>query len=216
MKLVSGRKKVVIMKMRKMLVGIALILAFVVLACSRSGEVLTMEEATRRAMPTPLPTLDPNQFIDGAIEVGAEATLTGRQFLVNILDNPNGAIVAGESRGTTVVVQQSVQADDGILWYQVLSSSGQIGWVKAENLEAKEAPGGIAVGDTFTLTGKLFLVNILEEPSPVGKIIGGVARGEVVTVVQVTSVDGKFWYQVDTSGGIGWVSEDNVQAEEGS
>lgn len=202
------------MKMRKMFVGIALVLAFAVLACSRSGEVLTVEEATRRAMPTPLPTLDPEAISEGAIEIGGEATLIGQQFLVNILDNPNGGIVAGESRGTTVVVQQSVAAEDGI-WYQVVTSSGQLGWVRAENLEGKEVPGGLAIGDTFTITGKLFLVNILEEPSPVGKIVGGVARGEIVTIVQVTQVDGTFWYQIDTSAGTGWVSEENILDEDG-
>lgn len=202
------------MKMHKMFFGIALVLAFTVLACSRSGEVLTVEEATRRAMPTPLPTLDPEAVSEGSIAIGGEATLTGRQFLVNILDNPNGGIVAGESRGTTVVVQQSVVAEDGI-WYQVVTSSGQLGWVRAENLEGKEVPGGLAVGDTFTITGQRFLVNILEEPSPVGKIVGGVARGEIVTVVQVTQVDGKFWYQVSASAGTGWVSEENVLDEEG-
>ncbi len=200
------------MKMRKMLIGIAMMMAFTILACSRSGEVLTVEEATRRAMPTPLPTLDPAAVSEGAIEIGGEATLIGQQFLVNILDNPNGGIVAGESRGTTVVVQQSVAAEDGI-WYQVITSSGQLGWVRAENLEGKAGAGGLKVGDNFTITGKLFLVNILEEPSPVGKIVGGVARGEVVTIVQATQVDGKFWYQVETSAGTGWVSEENVLDE---
>ena len=76
--------------------------------------------------------------------------------------------------------------------------------------------GALEVGDTFAISGKLLLVNILESPSPVGKIVGGVARGEIVTVVQVTRVGDKFWYQVETSGGTGWVSEDNVPTEDGA
>ena len=95
-----------------------------------------------------------------------------------------------------------------------MSSSGQNGWVPVESLEGKEVAVGLAIGDTFTITGKVFLVNLLEEPKTTGRVIGGVARGEVVTVVQATQVDGVFWYQVDTSSGVGWVTEENIQQEE--
>lgn len=223
MKFVLERRKAVTMKTRKMLFWLVVVVALTMLACSRSGEVLSVEEATRRAEPTPFPTIDASATVLGDIEIGKDAILVGRSFIVNLLDNPEGGIVAGESRGTTVTVLQSVAGAEELIWYQVESSSGQIGWVKAENLEAKaeegadpantSGQGGLRIGDEFTITGKLFLVNILEEPSPVGRIIGGVARGEGVTVVQVTQIDGKFWYQVDTSAGSGWVSEDNVLDE---
>jgi hypothetical protein len=211
------------MKTRKMLFWMVVVVALTMLACSQSGEVLSVEEATRRAEPTPFPTIDASAVVLGDIEIGKDAILVGRSFIVNLLDNPEGGIVAGESRGTTVTVLQSVAGAEDVLWYQVESSSGQVGWVRGENLEAKaeegadpantSGQGGLRIGDEFTITGKLFLVNILEEPSPVGRIIGGVARGEGVTVVQVTQIDGKFWYQVDTSAGEGWVSEDNVLDE---
>ena len=214
--LVLGRIKVVIMKMRKMLFGIIALLALAGLACSRSGRILTVEQATEEARPTALPTIDP-ALVGGAdsIELGTEATLIGRQLLVNLFDGPGGAIIAGEGRGSTVTIQQSVVTAEGI-WYQIESSSGQNGWVPAANLESNEVPGGLAVGDTFVITGRVLLVNLLEEPKTIGRIIGGVARGEVVTVVQVTQVDGVFWYQVDTTSGMGWVAEENVEKEEGA
>ena len=201
------------MKKRKILLAIIVVLALAGLACSRSGRVLTVEQATQEAMPTPLPTVDPALAAQGGLEVGSEATLVGRQLLVNLFDAASGRIIAGEGRGSTVVIKQSVVADDGI-WYQIETNSGQEGWVPAENLEGQEVAGGLAVGDTFTITGRVLLVNLLEEPKTIGRIIGGVARGEVVTVVQVTQVDGVFWYQVDTSSGVGWVTEENVQQEE--
>ncbi len=201
------------MNMRKMLLGIIVVLALMGLACSRSGRVLTVEQATEEARPTAFPTIDPASAVQGGLVVGSEATLVGRQMLVNLYDGPGGRIIAGEGRGSTVVIEQSVVAEDGV-WYQIMSSSGQNGWVPVENLEGKEVAVGLAIGDTFTITGKVFLVNLLEEPKTTGRVIGGVARGEVVTVVQATQVDGVFWYQVDTSSGVGWVTEENIQQEE--
>ena len=214
------------MKTRKMLFWIAVVLAMTLLACSRSGAILTKEEATRLAEPTPFPTIDPSQQVTAEIEIGAEGLFVGRQFLVNLLDNPDGGVVGGEARGSTAVVLQSVAGADGTIWYQVDTSSGQVGWVKAENVEAKagdeaatggsSGQGGLRIGDEFTTTAKSFLINLLDTPGPTGKIMAQIPRDEVVTVVQVTQLEGTFWYQVDTSSGVGWVSEENVLAEEGS
>jgi hypothetical protein len=125
------------MKRRKLFLLLIVILLAAVLACKQSGQVFTVEEATRRAMPTPIPTVEPGELGDDTIEIGEQVILVGRSFLVNLLDGPDGRLVAGESRGTTVTVEQAA-AVEGELWYQVRSSSGQVGWVKAENLEAKE------------------------------------------------------------------------------
>jgi len=223
LKFVLERRKAVTMKTRKKLFWMVVLAALTMLACRQSGQVLTVEEATRRAEPTPFPTIDASAVVLGDIEIGADAILVGRSFIVNLLDNPEGGIVAGEARGTTVTVLQSVAASEDVLWYQVQSTSGQIGWVAVDNLEAKaqegadptntSGQGGLRVGDEFTITGTRFLVNLLDSPSAVGKIVGGVARGEGVVVVQVTQVEDKFWYLVSTSAGDGWVSEDNVLDE---
>lgn len=214
------------MKTRKMLFWIAVVLALTLLACKYSGEILTEKEATRRAEPTPLPTIDPSLIVETEIEIGAEVIFVGEQFLVNLLDSPEGGIVGGEARGTTAVVLQSVKGVDGIVWYQVDTSSGQVGWAQAENLEAKagdetttegdSGQGGLRIGDVFTTTARAFLINLLDAPGSTGKIIAQIPRNEVVTVVQVTQLEGTFWYQIDTSSGVGWVSEENVLAEEGS
>ena len=58
-------------------------------------------------------------------------------------------------------VQQSAEAD-GEIWYQIETSSGQIGWVRATNLEAEAGSAGtegnllegaLEVGDTFAISG---------------------------------------------------------------
>lgn len=125
------------MNRRNLFLRIIVVLLLTVLACKQSGQVFTVEEATRRAMPTPIPTVEPGELGDDTIEIGEQAILVGRSFLVNLLDGPDGRLVAGESRGTTVTIEQAA-AVEGELWYQVRSSSGQVGWVKAENVETKE------------------------------------------------------------------------------
>lgn len=65
------------------------------------------------------------------------AYLTGVGFLINILDQPGGRIVAGQERGAAVTILDSA-AQDGVVWYLISAPGGQ-GWVSEENLTA-EAP----------------------------------------------------------------------------
>lgn len=63
--------------------------------------------------------------------------LTGVGFLINLLDQPGGRIVAGQERGAAVTVLDSAQ-QDGVVWYRVRAAGGE-GWVSEENVTG-EAP----------------------------------------------------------------------------
>ncbi len=63
--------------------------------------------------------------------------LTGVGFLINLLDQPGGRIVAGQERGAAVTVLDSAQQGDTI-WYRIRAAGGE-GWVSEENVTG-EAP----------------------------------------------------------------------------
>ncbi len=73
--------------------------------------------------------------------------------------------------------------------------------------------GTFAVGDTATLTGISFLVNLLDAPG--GRIIAGQQRGAQVTVQGLAEHEGEIWYQIDAATGSGWVGADNLEPAEG-
>jgi hypothetical protein len=62
--------------------------------------------------------------------------LQGRSFLVNLLDEPGGKIVAGQERGMAVTILQVAEVD-GTVWYKIDAPTGQ-GWVPAENITTEE------------------------------------------------------------------------------
>jgi len=68
---------------------------------------------------------------------GDDAFLAGKAFLVNLLDQPNGKIIAGQERGTVITILQVVPYE-GDIWYQIEAPTGQ-GWVPSENITT-EAP----------------------------------------------------------------------------
>jgi hypothetical protein len=204
-------------------------LILMVLACAQAGEILTPAEATERATGQ-LPGSDREGSTAGEFQVGDTAALTGRSFLVNIMDAPGGRIAAGQERGVEVEILQATEVD-GEIWYQIQAPTGT-GWVSADNLEpveggeeeeaagdgaaeggGEEAAGAISTGETVYLTGRSFLVNLYEEPSATALIRANQERGAAVTVLQATTENGTIWYEIDAPTGQGWVSEDNVTTE---
>lgn len=82
------------------------------------------------------PVAEEEVVIEGP-QAGDAAYLAGRSFLVNLLDAPDGKIVAGQERGMAITIIEVVQVD-GVVWYHVDAPTGQ-GWVPAENVTT-EAP----------------------------------------------------------------------------
>lgn len=203
------------------------------LACAQAGEILTPAEATERATGA-LPSGDREGSTAGDFQVGDRAALTGRSFLVNIMDAPAGRIAAGQERGVEVEILQATDVE-GEIWYQIQAPTGT-GWVSADNLvpveggedeetgaedateegagEGGEASsGGISAGDTVYLTGRSFLVNLYDQPAATARIIAGQERGAAVTVLDSATDNGTMWYQVDAPTGQGWVPEENITTE---
>lgn len=210
------------------LLWLIVLLVLTGLACAQAGEILTPAEATERATGA-LPGTDREGSTAGNFQVGDTAALTGRSFLVNIMDAPGGRISAGQERGVEVEILQATEVE-GDIWYQIQAPTGT-GWVRYDNLEpvegeeaeaeseegtggdeGEEAAGGIAAGETVYLTGRSFLVNLLDQPG--GRIVAGQERGAAVTVLGSTTDDsGALWYQIDAPTGQGWVPEENIATE---
>ncbi len=74
------------------------------------------------------------------------------------------------------------------------------------------ADGEFQAGDTATLIGRSFLVNLYDAPK--GKISAGQERGTAVTVLESTSHEGEVWYKIEAPTGEGWVSADNLEPVE--
>jgi hypothetical protein len=183
------------------------------LACAQAGEVLPPAEATARARGAAEPASAGSSSVEGgAFEAGNTATLVGRSFLVNLFDEPDGKISAGQERGSAVTILEVSTVEDEI-WYKVEAPTGE-GWVPAENLEPAEEEAvleGPQAGDGAYLAGQSFLVNLLDAPG--GKIIAGQERGMAITIIEVTQVDGEVWYHIDAPTGQGWVPAENVTTE---
>jgi hypothetical protein len=183
------------------------------LACAKAGEIVTSEEATRRAeeanIYVPVESVD----TEGP-QIGDRVLLAGRSFLVNLLDAPGGRIQGGQERGAEVVIED-IAAREGELWYRVRASTGT-GWVPETNIEAIESeeeavPEGPQVGDTVYLTGRLFLVNLYSRPG--GLIAAGQERGVTVTILQIANHEGNTWYQIKAPTGEFWAPAENITVE---
>lgn len=200
------------------LIWLIVLLIAASLACAQAGEVMTPQEATARAEEA-LSRPDREGSTAGEFQPGDTAALTGRSFLVNIMDTPAGRISAGQERGAVVTVLQATEVE-GDIWYQIEAPTGS-GWVRYDSLEAvegeeagpddEEAAGAIPAGETVTLSGRSFLVNLYDEPG--GRISAGQERGATVTVLGSTTYEGVVWYQIDAPTGQGWVPEENISTE---
>lgn len=69
---------------------------------------------------------------------GDTVFLVSTGFLVNLLREPNGQILAVQERGVPVTIVDVFEADDGTLWYLIDAPTGE-GWVPADNI-SEEAP----------------------------------------------------------------------------
>ena len=189
------------------------------LACSQAGEILSPEEATAQAIEAEKPDIVVTADIAGGadFEPGDEIEFVGTGYLVPLKKNPGDrSAYSHAGRGDLGVVLGS-QVVDGEVWYQVDGPSGE-GWVEAENLkavggeEAATTTEGFQTGDEVYLTGKGYLINILNEPG--GRLIANQERGVMVTVLGSADYEGEVWYLIDAPTGEGWVEVENLTTEE--
>lgn len=202
------------MKARTAILLIIGLLILTSLACAQAGEILPPAEATARAVEASQPVNYGGDSVSGGLfEAGDSATLKGRNFLVNLYDAPDGKISAGQERGSAVTIVEVATSGD-LVWYKVEAPTGE-GWVSSESLEAPEEEAtlieGPQAGDAAYLTGRSFLVNILDAPS--GKIAAGQERGMAITIIEVIQIDGEVWYHINAPTGQGWVPAENVTDE---
>lgn len=76
------------------------------------------------------------EIIEGP-QPGDAVYLAGRSFLVNLLEEPGGKIIAGQERGMAITILEIVQYEDDT-WYHIDAPTGQ-GWVPSANITT-EAP----------------------------------------------------------------------------
>ena len=69
-------------------------------------------------------------------QAGDELYLVGKGYLINILNEPGGRLVANQERGVVVTVVGSADYEDEV-WYLIDAPTGE-GWVKTENLTTEE------------------------------------------------------------------------------
>jgi hypothetical protein len=70
------------------------------------------------------------------LQPGAEVYLVGKGFLINILSEPGGRLVANQERGVLVTIIQ-VTEHEGEQWYYINAPGGE-GWVLEENLTQEQ------------------------------------------------------------------------------
>jgi SH3-like domain-containing protein len=216
------------MKSRSTLIFIIGLLIITSLACSQAGEIISPEEATARAQN--IPDIDSEAGGGGTsslgVQPGDEITLTGRGFIVNMLDQPGGRISGSPARDSQATLLDIVDFEDET-WYKI-NANGSEGWVKEENIapvETAEEDGadgadseetvfeGPQINDEVYLAGTGFLINILEEPRIGGRIISGDSRGTPAVITEIRDVDGGIWYKIDSRAGAGWVPAENISAD---
>jgi hypothetical protein len=69
-------------------------------------------------------------------QTGDEVYLVGKGYLINILNEPGGRLVANQERGVAATVLASADYE-GEIWYLIDAPTGE-GWVKTENLTTEE------------------------------------------------------------------------------
>ena len=204
------------MKARTTILWLVGLLVLASLACSQAGEILTPEEATARAEAAFGPVIGSDDAVNAEFKVGDQATLAGKGFLVNLMDEPGGKISGGQERGAEVEVTSSA-VYEGEIWYRVKANTGE-GWIKAANLEPLEIEEEAApattyqAGDEVYLAGKSFLVSLMGEAGG-NRMIAGQERGTLVIIIETADVEGVTWYLIDAPTGQGWVPEENLTTE---
>ncbi len=184
------------------------------IAC-QTGEILTPEEATARAQQAQGGEAGsaPSTARGAEFQVNETVEFTGTEFLIPLRKEPGDVSpfsFAGRGDQATVLGSREVE---GEVWYLVKSAAGE-GWVPAKFLKSTgpSAAEGPQPGETVYLTGKGFLINLMDGPG--GKrIIANQERGAAVTILEVVELEGKLWYRIDAPTGQGWVPADNISTE---
>ncbi|MGA9531481.1 MAG: hypothetical protein WBR18_02085 [Anaerolineales bacterium] len=182
------------------------------LACE-TGQILTPEEATQAAVATGEARVGAAQQASNPdFEPGDLVTLTGQNFLIGLASEPGDTeMISHVSRGSQGTVKDARDVN-GFAWYQVETEAGT-GWVNGKFLKPEAtASQGLEIGATAYLAGKQYLVPIVDVPGS-KRMVAGQERGAEVTILDVSVVDGKNWYEIEAPTGKGWVVEDNLSAE---
>ncbi len=210
------------MKARVIYFSLLGLLLLVSLACAKSGQILTPEEATAVARGAPIGSSGGVEA--GDFEVDERVEFTSREFLIPIMREPGDTMsFSNAARGQRAVVKEARDLE-GTVWVRVESPAGN-GWVDARFLQkidddetaadegADETPeAAFAVGDEAYLTARAFLVNLYGEPGS-NRIAANQQRGEKVTVLEVVPFEGDIWYQIRAPTGTGWVPSESLTAE---
>lgn len=197
----SARKKI-------LLAWVVVLLA--ALACE-TGEILTPEEATQRAIIAATQAIATGQaYTEGGIPIGAEVEFESNEFLVPLAAEPGDQVASGHiSREETATVLDKSELE-GEIWYLLDTTAGN-GWVP-ESLVQQVGGPEFAEGDTAYLTGTGFLINIYELPGS-NRFLANQERGAEVIVRGTTVYEGNLWYLVEAPAATGWVRAENLIAE---
>lgn len=201
------------------LILILVILISATLACNKTGQVVSVAEATAIAElldeKTGLDTSYKN--VEGAIFVADDIVVFfagDDEEMVPLYKkpgdrNPYDEIKAGRSGkvdSSTIV--------DGVIWYKILSPVLN-GYVTLDGLKDPSDGGEIIVyevGDTPYLKGISYIVPLYKEPASLMSIIQQ-EKGVQVEILEVTDVDGILWYKINSPAGEGWITTENLSIE---
>ncbi|MCA9833744.1 MAG: SH3 domain-containing protein [Thermomicrobiales bacterium] len=153
----------------------------------------------------PDPDYSPGQVISVTTDSANLRSLPGKSEDI-LLSAPWGSIFQIIEGPTTV---------DGESWYHVRGDLGS-GWIAQSTFGASnaEAPAGaFAVGDELYVSEDL--VNLRDEPSLKGTIVGSVNYMDAATVIDgPMPANGYTWYKVNAADLTGWITERYLGTEE--
>ncbi len=153
--------------------------------------------------------LDPAYSPGQVIAVSAESA--------NLREIPgiSEAILASPVAGTVFQVIEGPATVDGELWYHVRGDAGT-GWLAQSTFTASDAAppaGQYAVGEKLFVTEDM--INLRDQPTLRGTIIGSVNFMNEVTVADgPMPANGYTWYKVQADGLAGWITERYIAHEE--
>lgn len=145
-------------------------------------------------------------------EVVAITTDSGN---VRLLPGTSEDIVTSAPWGTVFQIIEGPTTVDGEHWYRVRGDLGT-GWVAQSNFGPSDAAapaGAYAVGDTLFVREDL--VNLRDQPSLKGTIVGSVNFMDEATISDgPMPANGYTWYKIDSNGIAGWITERYLGNEE--
>jgi hypothetical protein len=189
------------------------------LACSKAGQIVSIEEATaiaeqtekRTGLDTSYKNAEGSVFIaDDIVSFYAGDDVDTVPVYKDAGDNKPFTEVA---TGTSGKVDSSVLVD-GEVWYKILSPVAN-GYVTIDGLKDSSDGGetmSFEVGDTPYLNGISYLVQLFDSP---GSLMARIQqeRGVMVEITMIEDLDGVSWYFVDSPAGQGWVTADSLSVD---